>query len=434
MIHPPILPLIIASLVFVVTYLGVLRERIPRMVAALTGAVVMVAFGRWFSFYTPQQAVGAIDFETIALLLGMMIVVGLFKETGFFEYLAVRTTKLAGGRPWLLLICLGLMTSLVSMFLDNVTTIIMMLPVTVSIADILAIPAVPLLMGEAMLSNVGGVATLIGDPPNILIGSAAGFSFTDFLIHLAPIVLVTWIVVQGFLLIAFRRALVRRPANVSRIMAMDASRAIVDRRTTIRMLIVLGVTIILYLVHERLGLGPGMVALIGACMGLVWIWPDVNRVLREVHWDVLIFFVSLFVIVGGLESAGVLDIVADAISGLTAHGMIVASLVVLWAGAIMSAIVDNVPFTITMLPIIAGLASRGLETAPLWWALALGVGFGGNATPIGATANVITMSFSEKTDTPISTRSWLKVGLPAAFLSCVIASAALVVAIPLGLL
>lgn len=426
-------PFAISLLVFVITYVGILSERIHRTIIALSGAVVIIAFGSWFSFYDVHQAVEAIDFNTISLLLGMMIIVGIFKETGFFQYLAIRAAKLAKGKPWLLLVYLGLVTSLVSMVLDNVTTIIIVIPVTVSMADILGISVLPFLISEALLSNIGGVATLIGDPPNILIGSAAGFSFTDFLTHLAPIVVVAWLLAQGLLLLLFRRSLARKPTNVDRLMAMNEKRAIVDRLTTGRMLKALGFTILLYLVHDRIGLDPGLVALIGACLGLLWVRPELNRILNDIPWDVLLFFISLFILVGGLEAAGLLDLIAEGITGLTHHGMVLAALGVLWVGAIMSAVVDNIPFTMAMLPIIAGLASRGVNVVPLWWALAIGVGFGGNATPIGATANVVTVSLSERTDTPITFRIWVKSGLLTAFITCALGSVALMLAIELGL-
>jgi len=424
----------VAVFLFLVTYLGILTERLHRTVVALTGAVAMLALGRWLGFYTVDEAIGAIDFNTITLLMGMMIVVRVVKETGSFEYLAIRATKLAHGRPWLLMLYLGVVTSVLSMVLDNVTTIIILVPVTFSIADILSISPIPFLMGEVILSNIGGVATLIGDPPNVLIGSAAGFSFTDFLVHLAPIVLIVWAVTQGMLLLLYRRELLKSPANLDRLAEMDASKVVTDRRGAKRMLWVLGLTVVLYLIHDRIGLDPGLVALLGACMALVWIRPKLEEVLGDIHWDVLLFFAALFIVVGGLDKAGVLGMLANAVAGLTGHGMAIAALAIFWGGALMSAVVDNVPFTIAMLPVLAGLSARGLQIDALWWALALGVGFGGNATPVGATSNVITISMSERTPTPISTRMWLRTGLTTTLVGCVLASGLLFAAVELGLL
>jgi len=298
---------------------------------------------------------------------------------------------------------------------------------------ILGIPIAPFLIGEAILSNIGGVATLIGDPPNVLIGSAAGLTFTDFITHLAPIVIIVWIAAQGILLLIFRSALLKPPANIDHLLEMDERRAITDRRTMRLMLAVLAGTIVLFFIHERIGLESGLVALIGASAGLILIRPNAQEALREVHWDVLLFFISLFIIVGGLEASGTFDIIASALASLAGRGIVLASLSILWGSAIMSAIVDNVPFTIAMLPIIVGLGERGIAVAPLWWALALGVGFGGNATPVGATANVLAISFSEKTQEPITASMWVRRGLPVALVSCAIASLLDVLAIHLGL-
>ena len=427
-------PLIISSLVFVLTYVGILAERINRTIVALAGAVLMVAIGGWFSFYDMHKAVDAIDFDTITLLFGMMIVVGLFTETGFFQYLAIRAAKLAKGKPWLLLVYLGLVTSLVSMVLDNVTTIIIMIPVTLSMADILGISPMPFLISAVLLSNIGGVATLIGDPPNILIGSAAGFSFTDFLTHLAPIVIVAWGIAQLILLFLFRSFLKRKPKNVDRLMEMNERQAITDLLTTSRMLKVLGITVFLYFIHDKIGLEPGLVALIGACLGLLWIRPKLDQLLSNVHWDVLLFFMSLFVIVGGLEAGGILTLAGRGILLLTGHGMAVAALVILWVSALASGVLSNVPFTIAMLPILKGLASQGIPIDPLWWALALGVGFGANMTPIGAASNVFVVSLADSIGEPLTFKEWFRNGSMVAFATCAVGSAALLLAIKLGLL
>jgi Na+/H+ antiporter NhaD/arsenite permease-like protein len=423
--------LILSIVVFGLTYSGILMERVHRTVVALTGAVAMICLGTWASFYSSASVLDAVDYNTVVLLFGMMVLVVLFKETGFFEYVAIKVARVTGGRPWLLFLSLGFATTLISMILDNVTTIILMIPVTLSIADILGVPMIPFLIGEVMLSNIGGVATLVGDPPNILIGTAAGFSFTDFLTHLAPIVLVVWVLVQAILLLTFRKTLFTVPTNAVRLREMNPRDALTDPRSARRLLMVLAGVVVLFFVHEAIGLESGLVALLGAAAGLLWLRPGIKPVLQEIHWDVLVFFIGLFVIIGGLEAAGALDIAANAMSTLTTHGIAFAALVLLWLAGIMSAVVDNVPFTIAMLPVLAALSAKGVYTAPLWWALALGVGFGGNATPIGATSNVIAISVSEKTTTPIGAKLWLKHGIPIAFGSCVLASLLLIAAIEL---
>jgi len=426
-------PLLVSTVIFVLTYVGIFSERVHRTIVSLAGAVGMIVIGTWLGFYSDTAAVETIDFNTITLLLGMMIVVGILHKTGLFTYLAIRAAQLTKGSPWRMMLTLGLVTTIVSMVLDNVTTLLVVAPVTLSIAEVMGMNVVPLLMSEALLSNTGGVATLIGDPPNVLIGSAAHLSFNDFLIHLGPIVLVAWLVTQTLLMLIFRRELKEVPTNKEKLAHLNAKRALSDPNTAKKMLIILGLMVLLFLVHDRINLNPGVVALIGAATGLLWVHPPVEEILNEVHWDILLFFLSLFVVVGGLKAAGVLDVVAEAITGITSHGIIIASLVVLWISAIMSALVDNIPFTIVMLPIIAGLASRGVNAAPLWWALALGVGFGGNGTPIGSTANVLTVSISERSGTPITFKMWIKSGSLTAIASCIVASVALIIAIKLGL-
>jgi len=427
-----IAPLAVSLLAFALTYVGIFLERIHRAIIALSGAAMMIALGTWFSFYGAHEAMLSVDYDTIALLLGMMIVVGLFRETGFFEYLAIRAAKLAKGRPWLLLVYLGIVTSAVSMVLDNVTTIIIVVPVTVSVADILGISPLPFLMGEVLLSNIGGVATLIGDPPNILIGSAAGFGFLDFLVHLAPIVVLVWIAAQGLLMLIFRRQLMQRPASVDRLRQMDPRRAIEHPLTTRRMLITLAVTIVLFFVHEAIDLDPGLVALIGACVGLLWVRPDFEKILKDIHWDVLIFFISLFIIVGGLEASGAIGFLGRGLSALSQIGVYLPILVVLWGGAFASGIISNVPFTIAMLPIFKGLAAQGIDVAPLWWALAIGVGFGANLTPLGSAANVVIVSMSESLGQKLTLRQWISSGSAVALLSCALGTGAILLAVRLG--
>lgn len=426
-------PFVVSILAFVLTYVGIFLDRVHRAIVAISGAVMMIAFGTWLSFYDAHDAVQSVDFDTIMLLLGMMLVVGLFKETGFFQYLAIRAAKLAKGRPWVLLVYLGLVTSLVSMVLDNVTTIIIIVPVTVSLADILGISPFPFLMSEVLLSNIGGVATLIGDPPNILIGSAAGFGFVDFLTHLAPIVLLAWIGAQAVLLFMFRKDLAKTPSNVESLMGMDERRAIVDPLTTRRMLVTLAATILLFFIHELIGLEPGLVALIGACMGLLWVRPDFDKILQDIHWDVLLFFIALFVIVGGLESSGVIETLGSGIAALSRHSIMLAAVVILWGGAIASGVISNVPFTIAMLPILKSLTAQGLDVGPLWWALAIGVGFGANLTPLGSAANVVVVSLSASIGDKLTFRRWAASGTWIALATCGLGTIALLIAIRIGL-
>lgn len=416
------LPQLVATAVFVATFALILSERLHRTIAAMAGAGVMLLVGMILGFYDQEQALRAIDFNTLGLLLGMMILVRMLQQTGFFQYAAIAVAKRARGRPLLLLIALGTLTTVISMFMDNVTTVVLIAPVTILIAEIVGINPVPLLMAEALLSDTGGVATLVGDPPNVLIGSAAGFSFVAFLTHLAPIVVVAWLVALVVLRIVFRRELREEPRDIHALLQMDERAGLQDSNALRKILITLGGVILLFFLHGVLRLAPGAIALLGAAAALVWVRPDVEETLRHVEWPVLLFFAALFVATGGLQASGVLALLADRAAGLAQGNLLAASLIMLWLAAGISAVVDNIPFTIAMLPVIAQLDQLGVVAAPLYWALALGAGFGGNGTPIGSTANVVTVSLSEKTRTPITTRIWLRSGLPVMLATCGVAT------------
>lgn len=421
-----------AGIIFLATYALIFSGRVHRTIAALAGAVAMISAGIGLGFYDFDLAVEAVDFNTIGLLLGMMIIVGIIQPTGAFQYFAIRLSQASRGRPWVLFLGLSWFTALVSTVLDNVTTVVIVAPVTLSIAEVMGVNPIPFLLGEAVLSNIGGVATLVGDPPNIIIGSAAGLSFNAFLAHLGPVVLTALLVATVSFTFLFRRELFRMPEDLSHLYRLDARRALEDPVTMRRMFWVLGFTVLLYFVHEPLRLPPGLVALIGAVAGLLWIRPGVDEVMKLVHWDVLLFFIGLFVVVGGLESAGVLGFISRELGSLARSGILVASVAMLWISAFMSAVVDNIPFTIAMVPVIRALGAQGVVVAPLWWALALGVGFGGNATPIGATANVVVVSVSERSPHPISTRHWMASATSVSLLSCVIATLFLILGVGTG--
>ncbi len=417
----------VSVIIFVITFLFILTEKVHRTVIAFLGSVAMVAAGMIFKFYTPDQALGAVDFDTIGLLLGMMIIVALLEQTGFFQYLAIKVAKKTKGNPWKLLVILGTVTTLVSLILDNVTTVVMIAPVTIIIARLLSINATPILIAEALLSNTGGVATLIGDAPNIMIGSAAGFSFNDFLTHLAPIVLFAWFVTIFTLKFVFRKEMSCKPKNINELMKMEERSALKDLKTLKKVGLVLAIVVVLFFLHSAFHMPPSMVALVGAALALVLVVPtrDPQPVLEKVEWSVLLFFAALFVVVGGLEHAGVLEYFASGIDILAKGNIVVVALVILWVSAIASAIVDNIPFTVAMIPVIKHLEAQGVPVELLWWSLALGVGFGGNGTPIGSTANIVVVSKSEQTDNPITFRKWIKSGFISMIATLCVASVAI---------
>ncbi len=411
---------LVSALIFIGTFTFILIEKAHRTIVAMTGASLMVVVGISMGFYSQEAALASVDFNTLGLLLGMMILVSMLARTGFFEYMATLTAKRSNGNPWHLLLILGTVTTFLSMFLDNVTTIVLIAPVTVLIAEILGISPVPLLMAIALLSDTGGVATLVGDPPNVMIGSAAGLSFNDFLVRLAPIVIVAWLVALLLLRFLFRRELAQKPRNLEALSKLDENAALHDRESLIKILIVLGGVILLFFLHNWLHLQPAFVALLGASVALAWVQPDLDQVLKDVEWSVLLFFAALFVAVGGLQSSGLLNWLAEDITAMATQRLLLTGVVLIWVSALLSAAVDNVPFTIVMIPIIMDLGATGVDITPLWWALALGAGFGGNGTPIGSTANIVTVTVSEKTASPITARIWMKTGLPVMVATCLV--------------
>jgi len=413
---------IVSSLIFVISLALIFSEKINRTIVAFAGAMLMVAVGEALHFYEMDSAIDAIDFETLGLLMGMMIIVAMLEPTGFFEYLAVLAARASKGRPVRLFILLGSVTTVLSMFLDNVTTVVLIAPVTILISEILGISPLPLLMAEALLSDTGGVATLVGDPPNVLIGSAAGFSFNDFLIYALPIVAVTWLGALILLRYLFKDDLAKRPRNAKAVMKLNPAQSLNDADTARKILIVLGAAILLFFIHHLLHIEPAFVALGAAAVALLWVQPDIHETLQKIEWRVLIFFGALFVMVGGLENSGVMELVVSLVRSASNIPPIWFGLALIWVVAVLSAVVDNIPITIALIPVIQGLETTGIDIAPLWWALAFGAGFGGNGTIIGSTANIIVVTLSEKTRTPITAPFWMKRGLPVMLVACTIAS------------
>jgi len=413
---------ILTVLIFVASLVLIFTEKINRTIVAFAGAFLMIGVGEALHFYELHSAVEAIDFETLGLLMGMMIIVAMLEPTGFFQYLAVLAARASKGNPVRLFVLLGSVTTVLSMFLDNVTTVVLIAPVTLLISEILGVSAIPYLISEAILSNTGGVATLVGDPPNVLIGSAAGFSFVDFLVYSLPIVAVTWFGALLLLRYLFKKELLQEPENADAVMKLNPSQSLNEPEKAKKILIVLGVAILFFFIHHLLHIEPAFVALGAAAVALMWVRPDIHETLRKVEWSVLVFFGALFVMVGGLEKAGVLDSIVGLFRGEETMHPVLFGVIIIWAVAILSAVVDNIPITIALIPIIHGVGEAGIDIAPLWWALAFGAGFGGNGTIIGSTANIIVVTLSEKTRTPITASLWLKRGLPVMLVACAIAS------------
>lgn len=422
----------LAAGILLAAYILIFSERLHRTIAALGGAVAMVVIGELAGFYTQDEALAAVDGNTMLLLLGMMLLVALLRPTGGFEYLAIRLAKLSAASPRRLLVYLALAVSVLSMFLDNVTTVIIFAPLTVLITRMLNLNPAPYLMAEAMLSNIGGASTLVGDPPNIMIGSAAGLDFNAFLIHLLPIIVPVWLITVGLLLVLFREQLHYPPGGLAEARSMaldlDESKAIKEPAMLRRVLLAMSIVIGLFFVHHHLELYPAFVAFIGLVIALALVRPDPEDLLKQAEWPVLLFFAALFVLVGGVEASGLLDLIGEQLVHMARDPseLLMTALLLMWVAALVSAVVDNIPFTVTMIPIVAGLQAKGLAVEPLWWALAIGVGLGGNGTHIGATANIICVAEAERADMPearISPARWIKIGMPAMVASLAVASA-----------
>lgn len=423
-------PGIISVIIFGVSLGLIFSEKVNRTITGIAGAVAMVGAGIAFHFYDEAEAVAAIDFNTLGLLFGMMLLVALLEPSGFFQYVAVWAGRISGGKPVRLFILLGTATTVLSMFLDNVTTVVLIAPVTILIGEILGMSPVPLLMAEALLSNTGGVATLVGDPPNVLIGSAAGLTFIDFITHSLPIVVVIWLVVLLVLRYLFRRELSIQPQDVDAVRTLEPREALHDPVAAKKVLIVLIVAVLFFFLEEVTHLSTSYIAMAGSAVALLWVRPEINETLKRVEWSVLVFFTALFVMVGGLEKAGVLHTLAGLITQSQHISPAWFGVSMIWVVAGLSAVVDNVPITIALIPVILDLGQAGMNITPLWWALAFGAGFGGNGTIIGSTANIVVATLSERTNEPITSAIWNKRGLPVMLVACAVASLLYLLAYP----
>jgi Na+/H+ antiporter NhaD/arsenite permease-like protein len=404
----------IAIAIFTLAYVLIATEWVHRLGAALGGASLMLLLGITDPEHAFFSEEAGIDWNVIFLLLGMMLIVAVLKRTGVFEFLAIWAAKRARGQPFRVMVILVIVTAVASAALDNVTTVLLIAPVTFLVCDRLGVPAAPFLIAEVIASNIGGTATLVGDPPNIIIASRAGFGFNDFLIHLAPFVAVVMIVYIGLCRWLFRDAFKYDPERAASVNELRERDAITDPRLLVISLVVLGVVLCAFVLHTVLHLEPAVIALVGGLglLGLSRLEPD--QVAKDVEWPTLAFFAGLFVMVGGLVATGVIDKLAAAATNATEGRLGLASMVLLWASAGLSAIVDNIPYVATMSPIVAELVanSGGVEDAQvLWWALAIGADFGGNATAIGASANVVVLGIAERAGRPISFWEFTRYGL-----------------------
>jgi len=409
----------LAVAIFGLALAAIASERADRTKVALLGAALVVIT----QTIDQEQAIESIDFNTIGLLAGMMLMVKLTEATGVYNWLAIQAGQLSRGQPLAVVVALSVTTAVLSAFLDNLTTILLMVPITFLLADALDIDPIPLVIIEVIASNIGGTATLIGDPPNIIIAGATGLSFGEFIVNLAPIAVLAFVVVTAGLYVFFRRQLQVEPRARRRVMELDAARSIEDAAELRRTLPILIGTIVVFFVHKPLSLEPATVALAGATVMLLTSHQRLDSALAGIEWPTLFFFMGLFVMVGALEETGAIGEVADGIGNLTDGSRSAELLGILWASALGSGMVDNIPFTATMIPVVEELqAGQGDGDDAYWWALALGACFGGNATLIAAAANVAAAGMASRAGHAIGFLTFLRVGLPATFVSLALAT------------
>jgi Na+/H+ antiporter NhaD/arsenite permease-like protein len=408
----------LAVVIFAGALAAIASERVDRTKVAMTGAVLVLLT----QTIDQERAIEAIDWPTLGLLAGMMVVVRLTEMTGVYTYVAIRAGQLARGRPFVLVLLLAGATAVLSAFLDNLTTVLLVVPITFLLADALDIDPIPLVLIEVIASNIGGTATLIGDPPNILIAGATGLSFGAFVVNLAPIVVVTFLAVTGALYLVFRRRLQIAPGQRDAVQALDARRSIEDAAELRRLGPLLILTILTFFVHRQLHLEPATVALAGATAMILVTRQPLEKALAGIEWPTLFFFIGLFVLVGGLEERGAIEELAQGVASLTGGDRTAELLGIAWVSAFGSAIVDNIPFTATMIPVVEELQGGGGDDA-YWWALSLGACFGGNATLVAAAANVAAAGMAERAGAPIGFMTFLKIGVPATLLSMLLATA-----------
>lgn len=417
--------MIVAIIVFSIVYLLIASERVNRVAAALAGAGVVLAVGVVGSQDAFFSAETGIDWNVVFLLFGMMVIVGVLRQTGVFEYVAIWAAKLARGRPFRVMALLCVITAVASAGLDNVTTVLLVAPVTVLVCERIGVRPVPFLIAEALASNIGGTATLVGDPPNLIVASRSGLTFSDFLVNLGPIVIVMLVVFIGLSRVLFRKDFVADPAQVAQVMELDEREAIQDRALLVRSLAVLALVLAGFTLHGVLHLEPSVVALLGAGLLVAISGLPARSYLVEVEWETLLFFAGLFILVGSLVKTGVIDHLASALVTATGDSVQGAMMLLLWGSAALSAIIDNIPFVATMTPVVDQLVSG---TGPfagqngLWWALVLGADLGGNATAIGASANVVVAGISKRNGHPISFWEFTRYGSVVALVTLAIAT------------
>ena len=409
---------IIAIVIFLVTMAAIMTEKLHRTVAAVAGALLLILTG----VLSVESGFSYVDLNTLGVLIGMMLFVAVVKNSGIFEYIAIKAAKIAKGRPWPLMVLIALITAVLSAFLDNVTTVLLIGPMTLAITSMLRINPIPFFMTQIMASNIGGTATLIGDPPNIMIGSAAGLSFTDFITNTGVAVLFVLAATIVCFYFIYGRKLHVEPEAMDSILQLDENKAIKDRSLLIKSVVMILLVVFGFVFHSQLHLESCTIALTAAAVMLLIGRQDVEEIVAGVEWTTILFFTGLFIVVGGLQETGVIQILANGLMDLTEGHMTLTILLILWVSAIVSSFLDNIPFVATLIPLILTMQSSGVDVTPLWWAVSLGACLGGNGTLIGASANVVLSGISNRHGFPITFASYFKVGFPLMLVSVAIST------------
>ena len=409
---------IVSIIVFLVVIIAIMTEKVHRSAAALAGAVVLL-LTRVLDF---DAAVGYIDFNTIGVLIGMMLFVAVVKNSGLFEYIAIKAAKLAKGDPWKIMAAFIVITAFLSGFLDNVTTVLLVGPMTITIARMLKINPVPFLITQIFASNIGGTATLIGDPPNIMIGSAAGLTFIDFVANTGVVAIASIIVLLVIMRFLYGTKMKADAEAIESVAHLDESKAIADHSLLVKSVVMVVIVVFAFIFHSQIGVDTATIALTCAAVMMVIGKQDIDDIISEVEWSTILFFTMLFVVVGGMVETGVIGELANVVLNVASGHQIVMMMILLWASALFSSVLDNIPFVATLIPLVTALGESGIDIEPLWWAISLGACFGGNGTLIGASANVVLSGISNKHGYPITFATYTKVGFPVMIMTVVLST------------
>lgn len=416
---------IISIIIFVVTMAAIMTEKVHRALAAVAGATLLLIF----QILDVESLASYIDFNTVGILIGMMLFVSVVKISGLFEYIAIKAAKLSKGKPWIIMILFFVITAVLSAFLDNVTTVLLVGPMTIAVTEMLGLNPVPFLITQILASNIGGTATLIGDPPNIMIGSAAGLSFNDFIVNTGvPAVIIGFLTILCFYFIYGRKLKVTEE-KMAAVMKLDENKAIKDKVLLVQSVVVMACVVLAFIFHDALGIQSATIAIAAAAIILFLSKgkADPEEIIATVEWPTIVFFVGLFGVVGGLQQTGVIDMMAKFLINVTQGNDLLMLLLILWVSAILSSFLDNIPFVATLIPLIITMGKSGMDIAPLWWALSLGACLGGNGTLVGASANVVLSGISKRDGHEITFGSYLKIGFPLMIMSIIVSTVYLVV-------